>query len=453
MNTLTRGMRNAFRNSIRTLSIVIILGISIGLALTMLLARQAVTTKIDSVKSSIGNTITISPAGARGFQGGGEPLTADSVSKVKSVEHVVSVTSTLQDRLTTENSTLVSAIEAGSLGRRNNSSTDTAPPSGVPGGASGGTTRSFTPPVSLVGVSTLDGDVLTGGGKITLSSGEKIDATQDAAVALVGKDLATKNSLSVGSTFTAYDTVITVKGIYDSGNTFSNNSVVMPLATVQRLSDQAGQVSSAIVQVDSISTINAATTAIKSVLGTTADVVNQQDTSAQALEPLENISTISLYSLIGAIVAGAVIILLTMLMIVRERRREVGVLKAIGASNARIVAQFVVEAVTFTMLGAVLGLVIGVFGSNPVTKALVSSSSSSSPETMTQFGRLGGGAGRGLARIAGGAGATLQNIQTTVGWQILLYGLGVAIVIAILGSAIPAWLISKVRPAEVMRAE
>ena len=449
MNTLTRGIRNAFRNSIRTLSIVIVLGISIGLALTMLLARQAVSAKIESVKSSIGNTITISPAGARGFQGGGEPLTSDEIAKAAGIAHVTSVTSIIQDRLTTENSTLVSAVDAGSLGRRfNGGEGNAAPPAGAQGGPAGGTNRSFTPPVSLVGVSSLDGEVLTGGGKISLSSGDKIDVTSDNNEALVGKDLATKNNLSSGSTFTAYDATITVKGIYDSGNTFSNNAVVLPLKAAQRLSSQTGEVSSAIVQVDSISNIDEATTDIKSVLGSTADVVNQQESSKQALEPLENISTISLYSLIGAVIAGAIIILLTMLMIVRERRREVGVLKAIGASNIRIVGQFVVEAVTFTLLGAVLGLVIGIFGSNPVTKALVSSSSGA---TTTQMGIPGGG--RGFARIAGIGGVALQNISATVGWQILLYGLGVAVVIAILGSAIPAWLISKVRPAEVMRAE
>ena len=62
MGFITRGAKNAFRNNIRTLSIVVILALSIGLALTMLLARQAVQAKIDSVKSSIGNTITVSPA-------------------------------------------------------------------------------------------------------------------------------------------------------------------------------------------------------------------------------------------------------------------------------------------------------------------------------------------------------------------------------------------------------
>ena len=74
MNVISRGIRNAFRNIVRTFSIVIILGLSIGLSLTMLIAHQAVGDKIKSVESSVGNTVSISPAGVRGFQGGGNAL-------------------------------------------------------------------------------------------------------------------------------------------------------------------------------------------------------------------------------------------------------------------------------------------------------------------------------------------------------------------------------------------
>jgi putative ABC transport system permease protein len=448
MNVVTRGMRNAFRNGVRTFSIIFILALSIGLALTMLIARQAVQSKINTVKSSIGNTITISPAGARGFQGGGEPLTETELAKVTSTAHVVSVTKVLQDRLDTTNSNLVSAIEAGSLGRRNNGGTASGAPT-PPAGATGGSTatRSFTPPVFVIGTNTTDGAILTGGGTVTMKTGNKFDATKDANVALVGQSLATKNNLNVGSTFTAYGTTVTVVGIFDAGNTFSNNSVVMPLATVQRLSDQVGQVSSAIVQVDSITNLSATTASLQSVLGTSvADVVSQQDSSAQALAPLENIKNISLYSLLGAVIAGAVIILLTMMMIVRERRREIGVLKAIGSSNAKVMLQFVAEAITFTMIAAVVGIGIGVAAGSPVTKLLVTTSSNTSQTA-------GPGQGRGFVRLAGLGGQSLRNVTANVSWTILLYGFLAALVIAIIGSAIPAWLIAKVRPAEVMRAE
>jgi putative ABC transport system permease protein len=50
-------------------------------------------------------------------------------------------------------------------------------------------------------------------------------------------------------------------------------------------------------------------------------------------------------------------------------------------------------------------------------------------------------------------GNVLSNVHATVGFSILLYGLLAAVFIAVVGTAIPSWLIAKVRPAEVMRTE
>jgi putative ABC transport system permease protein len=460
VNVLTRGMRNAFRNTIRTVSIVLILGLSIGLALAMLVARAAVDDKIQSVKSSIGNTVTISPAGARGFEGGGEPLTSDQLAKVATVANVTSVTQTLNDRLTSDNTNLASAVDAGSLGNRRAGNSGVgfqAPPdvriNDTTGSATGGTgrvTRTFTPPVMITGVSAL-GDTTYGGSSVTYAAGGPIDVTKDEDVAVVGKALAEKNSLSVGSTFQAYGKTLTVKGIYDAGNTFANNGVFVSLASLQRISDQAGSVTSAVATVNSIDNVITATNDIKSVLGDAADVVNNQDTAAEAVQPLESVKTISTASLVGAIIAGAIIILLTMVMIVRERRREIGVYKAIGASNAKIMLQFVSEAVTLTLLAMVAGVIIGAVAANPTTKMLVNNSSSSMAATQ----QVGPGQGRFRAvRMLGGTTLTsARNVEAHVGYEIIGYGFGAALAIAAIGSALPAFLISKVRPAEVMRAE
>jgi putative ABC transport system permease protein len=451
MNTFTRGVRNAFRNGVRTFSIVIILGLSVGLALAMLVARQAVQTKIDSVKGSIGNIVSVSPAGARGFEGGGEPLTEDQLAKVKTLAHVVSVNETLQDRLDSTATNLVSAIDAGTLGRRFNRSSGSdqaAPPDG--GSANGsGTARSFTMPVMVSGVNDPSSASLQGGGTLKITSGTAFAVGSSDNVAILGSELATKNNLKVGSTFTAYSTTITVAAIYDVGNKFSNAGLIMPIATVQKLSGQTGDITSATVQIDSITNLAAATKAIQNQLGSAADVTNQQDTSAEALAPLENIKQISLFSLIGAVAAGAAIILLTMVMIVRERRREIGILKAVGASNLRVMLQFMVESATLALLGALAGLAAGVAVAGPLTNMLVTATSNSS----ASGGGAGGGMGRGFGRMMAQGGQSLHNITATVGWDIILYGLLAAIIIAVVGSAVPAWLSAKVRPAEVMRAE
>lgn len=447
MNVISRGIRNAFRNTIRTASIVTILGLSIGLSLAMLVAHQAVGDKITSVKASVGNTVSISPAGARGFEGGGNALTAAQLSKVKSLDHVTSVTESLSDRLTTDNTNLQSAVDAGSLGRRfaqNDGGLRIAAPAD---GSQPGTITTFTPPVTVNGT-TNPTDLSSGfggGGTFTLKSGKVFNGTSSDNVALVGTTLASKNNLKVGSTFTAYGQTITVAGIFDAGNTFSNNQVIMPLATAQTLSAQPGAITSATVKVDSISNVASVTSAAEKQLGSAADVTNAAEEAQNTIKPLENIQTISLYSLIGAIGAGAIIILLTMVMIVRERRREIGVIKAIGASNVKVVGQFSVEAVTLTVLGAFIGIMLGVAAANPITNLLVTNSSNS-----VQGGRMMAAPGRGFG---GGFGRSLSNIHAAVGWDIILYGLGAAIVIAIIGSALASFFIAKIRPAEVMRVE
>ena len=475
MSVTSRGVKNAFRNTIRSISITAILALTIALALVMLLSLKAVQARIDDVKSNVGNTVTVTPAGARGFQGGGEPLTAADLTKMKGTADVKSVTATLEDRLVPEGSnatrpdgqtlgttSLQSAIDPGTLGNRfgnNNGNSNNG------GAATGGNfpQRNFVLPVTVTGTTSPGSTVVADVNAFKLTSGDMIDGTSSDDVALVGKDLATKNNLTVGSTFTAYGQNVTVKGIYDTGNTFSNAGVIMPLPALQKLSSQDGDVTSAIVTVDSVDHLDATVSALEKKLGSSADVVSDASASADTLSSLDNVKTIATYSLVGALVAGAVIIFLSMLMIVRERRREIGVLKAIGSSNAKISWQFVTEALTLTGMAAVVGIIAGVILSNPVLDALVSSSSNSSNAsrfTGPGGGPPGGGAGGGPIRFGGGIGRgftqfgdVLSNVQAHVGFSILLYGLAAAVLIAVVGTAFPSWLIAKIRPAEVMRTE
>ncbi len=451
-------MRNAFRNLTRTGSIVVILGLSIGLIIAMLAARQAVSEKIESVKSSVGNTISISPAGVRGFEGGGEALTAESLDKVVATSHVISVTKTLTDRMTTDQTDLESAIEPGSLGQRRADSSGVAmgPPPSVSGTSSNSetstatttTTRTFTMPVTISGTSSIENVSVFGGSTLTWKSGKAFDANADKTVAVLGTAIAEKNNLRVGSTFTAYGEKIEVIGIFDAGNTFANNGVFTSLSTLQRISTQTGSVTGATVTVDSLDNLAATTTAVKSILGDTADVTNSQDVANNTVKPLESVKTISLFSLIGAIIAGSIIILMTMMMIVRERRREIGVMKAIGSSNVGIVKQFVVEAVTLTVFGLVVGLGIGVAAAAPLTNSLVSTSTAT-----TQTAQRGPGGGPGMRGIGAANQQTLKNLSASVGASTFALGTTTALLIAIIGSAAPAFAISKIKPAEAMRNE
>lgn len=63
-------------------------------------------------------------------------------------------------------------------------------------------------------------------------------------------------------------------------------------------------------------------------------------------------------SIIATVIGGTVIMSL-MLIAVSERRREIGVRRAVGATRGDIMLQFLVEAATVSLLGGVLGVALG----------------------------------------------------------------------------------------------
>jgi putative ABC transport system permease protein len=462
MNVVTRGIKNATRSPLKSGAIVLMFAISIALILSMLVARGSVLAKINDLKATTGTTVTISPAGVQGGFGGGNPLTAANIATIKSTPNVSSITSTLTDQMTTTDTNLTSSLQLGEFGRRlersdSTTSTDTTGATGSTDGTD--TTRPApTPRITVTGTSDPN-SVSADGSALKLTSGTTIDGNGSGDVALVGSDLATKNNLTVGSTFTAYGATITVSGIYSTGNTFQDSGIIMPLSTVQTLTDQAGDVSSVIATVNSSDNVSSTVAALKTSLGTAADITSEQAAAAASVTSLQGIANLTFAGVIGAAAAGALIIVLAMFLVVRERRREIGVIKAIGGSSGKVIAQFTVEGLTLTIIGAVIGLILGIFVSGPMTTSLVSNASSSSSTTATTTGRggFGGGAGGFAGRFAGGAATQLRTNLTQVTAsltpQIFLAAVGITLLIALLGSAIPAWLTSRVRPAEVLRTE
>jgi len=472
MNVVSRGIRNAFRNVIRTFSIVIILGLSIGLSLVMLVAHQAVGNKIESVKRSLGNTVTIRPSAFSDSSQANNALTTSQLDKIRKLAHVTKLTESLSSHVTTigttdmpvappgavSQSSTIEGSKEGTTSLKSPVKLNTDGSGGGPGvfiaGGNGEKPKlpsNFSPPIDVHGTTDPTGTINNVNATVTLKEGKAIDGSKNTDEAMISSAMAAKNNLKIGSSFEIYGKTLKVTGIFDSNTEAGNNFVIVSLPTLQRLSNSSDSVTEAVATVDTVTNIGSTATAVKNALGAAnADVTSSEETVKNAIKPLQSIQSISLYSLIGAVAAGAIIILLTMIMIVRERKREIGVIKALGFSNLRIMVQFMTEALTLTILGALIGLIIGIAGGSPVTKTLVDNSTNSS-SNAPMAGPVGSGGIRSFTDNSTVQG--IRDVQAEIGWNILIDGLGAAVVIALIGSAMASLFISKVRPAEVLRSE
>jgi putative ABC transport system permease protein len=454
MATAGRGIRNAFRNATRTVSIILVLGLAIGLAFVMLIAHRSVSDKIASTLSSIGNTVTIGPPGYSAGELLGKNLTAAELAPIAHLHGVTGIDESLNGAAQTigapqnpcpKGATCHAVGHTIKLG-----STSLKSPMSLAARRVGLACepQPCTPPVTgsqqlyFSGSTQPANPVNIGASTLQIVSGHAITGTTSADVAMISTAMAQKNGLKVGSAFTAYGRTFTVAAIFETDNQSAGNTVVTSLPVLQGLTGDAGQVQTAVVTVASDTELAAVTAAIERTLGPKASVASYTADAEKAVSSLDGVKSIAVYSLAGAAGTAVVILFLVMVMIVRERKREIGILKAIGASNGRIMGQFTTEAVTFALLGFVVGAVVGVIAASPVTSALVSNSGVSSDTGA-----------RGVFGAPSPFLSHLTDINAQAGLGVVLGGLAGAVVVAILASAAAAWMIGRIRPAEVLRSE
>lgn len=154
---------------------------------------------------------------------------------------------------------------------------------------------------------------------------------------------------------------------------FSNpdKEIFIPISTAQKLMLGVDYLTYARMKVDDEKNIDMTKLQVERLLRDRHDIDfgDSNDFSVRsattALDLLKNVTDVLKIFLVGvasiALVVGGVGIMNILLISLKQRIRDIGLRKALGALNSDIFAQFLLEAVFISFVGTILGLLVGIF--------------------------------------------------------------------------------------------
>lgn len=369
-------------------------------------------------------------------------------------------------------------------------------------GNGNGNSNFVMPDVTVVGVSstTLMDDFKNGGSKLV--SGRAIKSSDsNGKAALIEQNLADQNKLKVGDKISVKATrssdvvQYTIVGIYKSSTTNSSTSGfgmrnmsftqpynriyvdyqdAVPLKTVtsdtSSTAVQSEGIDEALFYIDDPKDIDAVEADIKKMdIDWNKFSIDADDAAyKQMTGPIENVASSSMTMVYLVAVAGAVILGLILLLSMKERMYETGVLLSMGEGKMKIIMQYVAEVLIIAIVAFSLSIFSGKYIGQGVGSMLLSKQITATQQTDTNnsgnFAGNGGGGNRGIGRGFGGGGLravlsggqSLGNIKPidTLNIQITDKEVGelslAGLIIILAGTILPAINIMRYKPKTIL---
>ena len=416
MNFCKRAWLNITAKKGRSILLILVTSAIMLFVLAGLLIRNAADTATSNAKKSVGATVTLSANREAAFK---KMRQSTSTSKKKTKPTLSTSPVKLSDakkiaklsNVSSYNATVSTSANAKGFSAISTSSSSNG--GGMKGGMGGSSTSSGDITIDGVTATSSVSDFSSSSSKIT--KGRGITAADEGTNnVVIESELAKEDSLKVGDTIKLKATTGTKKtytlkivGIYKASSSTSSsqgpdasdpsNSVYTSytFANTIKGSKYKNTADSVTFNISDPAKVSSVKTAGKKLINTSKYSLSTDDSSYQTVKSsMDNVKSFADKIVWLVAIAGTIILALIVILMIRERRYEIGVLLSLGEARWKIVAQFFVEMVMVLIVSIVIAGAGGKFVGNQLGKQLVSqqtTTATTSTSTSSQ-GQMGGGA-------------------------------------------------------------
>lgn len=202
----------------------------------------------------------------------------------------------------------------------------------------------------------------------------QIDIIQNRKVVVLGADIKKalfKDSTAIGEYVNVNNVPFRVVGISTEPGSTRNRNAYMPVSTAQMIFNGSNRLHNLALTInaETLEESQAIEEQIRIALARQHKFDSKDDSAIGLYNKLENyIQTMKIFQAIkifiwiigvGTLIAGIVGVSNIMLIVVKERTKEIGIRKAIGASPASVIGLILLESIMITTLAGYIGLVMG----------------------------------------------------------------------------------------------
>jgi len=274
----------------------------------------------------------------------------------------------------------------------------------------------------------------------------------DTEVVVLQRQVAEYFGVEVGGSVRILGKSFLVVGV-EGYTALNRTAAYISLRDVWVLTDNAGNVTSVRVFVDDVVNVEGVANELSLMFselsvsfsaGLVYSVLLVQSQTGAQLElaqvTMGEIERMGVMELGVVVVVACALVLFIMLYTVRERTREIGTLKALGGSDRSVLGQFLLEGMLLCFVAGVFSVVVGTVGASFFANLLLPAPTLVGESLVSSSGV-----------VIGEASSRAVSVALTL--EVVLFGLGVAVLLGALGSIYPAWRASRTRPAETMHYE